>query len=692
MELPREQSDSVSGQSGDPAPSAGDAPFLDGVANLRLPKIALLATASATCVFVLLVLAGSTVTGVTGAVTQGALTGIAVAAALHRWSLAPLLSQFRRAVADAGQLRLDKAQLQADLAAANVEIARCATARDAESGRRQASEGEVRRLTAELEQRILQRTAELEAHVSLLRADLARQLDAAETLRESERRRRNMIESAAKGIWTLNAEGRTSFINRHGAELFGCDVSEILGRAAADVICVEDLPEEARSFDLRQGGYPDPMEFRIRHKQKGERWARASASCIVSEDGNYSGALILFEDVTAERARAAIQLRVQRLESATAMANGLTQELGNGLAAILLSAESLRPRLEPDDQKLAVAIQTSAERCAALLDDVLTSARGIEGERLFLEPSRILRSVAATLREVFPRDIQVVCEAADDLGNIQGDPAQLQQMLLRLCVNARDAMPNGGILRMRASKVRMDDASVNARLEIKPGEYVVFDIHDSGAQIPLALRKRVFEPFFKARERSVGTGLSLAAALGVARSHSGAIEFCGSPGGGSSFLVYIPRLVDSQGGGAIAGSRDLEGGGEVILLIEQETSLREAIQEALSRSGYTVVAAGNRSDALSALTEHRGEVRVILTDLSAPCLEAPALARAARELNSNVRIVAATAFSKSLGQTGKFAALQSIGIDRLLPRPCTLEELLQAIRCELGHPAPLKPQ
>jgi two-component system, cell cycle sensor histidine kinase and response regulator CckA len=336
---------------------------------------------------------------------------------------------------------------------------------------------------------------------------------------------------------------------------------------------------------------------------------------------------------------------------------------------------------DSDDVNLLSSIESSAVRSADLLKQLLIFARGIEGERIPVHPESLLKGVAAIAREMFPRSIQVSLDIEKGVLPFKGDPAQMHQALLKLCVNAREAMPSGGILRLRARNLKDTD---ELPVGLKPELHILIEVQDTGNGIPASIQDRVFEPFFSTKDRTQGAGLGLSTVHGIVRSHQGSIHLRSAPGSGTTFRLVLPALEEKANGTGPAPEL-LEGHGESLLLVEDDAGLREVTHRTLSQHGYQVTSASDGVDALGLLAKSGGKVRLILTHINAPGMDGPTLARAARRVDPRVRIVASSALGRSLGQSDKLTALQSLGISRLLAKPYTTQELLRAVRDELNE-------
>ena len=325
------------------------------------------------------------------------------------------------------------------------------------------------------------------------------------------------------------------------------------------------------------------------------------------------------------------------------LAGGLAHDLNNLLAPILMGIDLLRQlETRPDPVAVLTNMERSARRGADLVKQVLSFARGVEGERIAVHLAEIVREVRAIAQNTFPRNIAVEVEIPADLWAVTGDPTQLNQVLLNLCVNARDAMPRGGRLGVAARNLVVDALSAAFNRGVPAGRYVLLEVSDTGCGLPV---DRIFEPFFTTKEVGKGTGLGLSTVLGIVRSHGGVINVYSEPPKGSVFKVYLPAQPagDSAGPVAAAPPEALpRGHGELILLVDDEPAILEVTQCTLETFGYRVITAEDGAQAIALFAAHPHEVAVVITDIMMPVMDGPALILALRRIDPKVRIIAAS--------------------------------------------------
>ena len=366
-------------------------------------------------------------------------------------------------------------------------------------------------------------------------------------------------------------------------------------------------------------------------------------------------------------------LRAQRLESIGTLASGIAHDLNNMLSPILMSAELLRMKVPHEFQHLVSMIETSAERAAGVVKQVLTFARGIEGERLPLQPRQLIREMEKIIAETFPRLVRLESRLPGDLSLIEGDSTQLHQVLLNLCVNARDAMPHGGTLRIEADNFEADEQFASMTPGARVGPYVILRVSDTGSGIPQHLIEKIFDPFFTTKEVGKGTGLGLSTVIGIVRSHEGFLDVRSESGKGTTFEIFLPAVPD---GPPFVPKRDeslsAAGHGELILVVDDESAIRAATQSVLAQNGYRTLSAANGVEALAIFAEQSDRIDAVLSDVMMPLMDGVALCRTLKRMNPEVRIVATT----GSGDDSRFQELNSLHIDRILSKPFTTGSLL----------------
>ncbi len=382
-------------------------------------------------------------------------------------------------------------------------------------------------------------------------------------------------------------------------------------------------------------------------------------------------------------------LRAQRLESIGALASGIAHDLNNILAPIMMSAPMLRWGLKPEEvEKTLVSIERSARRGADLVKQLLLFGRGVEGNRALMQPRHLIREISRMMRETFPKSIALEIKIAPDAWPLMADATQLHQVLLNLCVNARDAMPAGGKLVLSVENFQLSKPGVTLFAEAKPGPYLLFRVADTGDGIPPQIMDKIFDPFFTTKEPGRGTGLGLSTVLGIVKSHAGFLDVQSEPGQGAVFSIYLPAAPNDPLPAAdpLPVVVPIKGDGELILVVDDEPEILKITEQNLSRNGYRTILANDGVDALVQFTQRRDEIDVILTDLEMPVMDGVSLARAIRRMDAEVHVIASSGLGSGQGLEEKLSHLRELGVPTLLTKPYGAETLLQALHQALCQP------
>ncbi|EDY17911.1 histidine kinase [Chthoniobacter flavus Ellin428] len=354
-------------------------------------------------------------------------------------------------------------------------------------------------------------------------------------------------------------------------------------------------------------------------------------------------------------------LRAQRLESIGTLASGIAHDLNNMLSPILLSLDLLRNEVPEKSRELLSTVERCAQRAGEMVKQVLTFARGVEGERLPLQPKLLIREIENIVAGSFPRHITMERRIPRELSLIQGDPTQLHQVLLNLCVNARDAMPDGGTLRIEADDFAVDAHFASMTPGARIGRYVRLRVSDTGTGIPAHLIDKIFDPFFTTKPLGKGTGLGLFTVIGIVKSHEGFLNVHSEPGKGTTLEIFIPTVLDDAPCDAPkekGASRN--GGGQLILVVDDESAVRDVIESTLTQHGYRTLLARDGAEALTLFVRQTERIDVVFTDITMPLVDGVALCRALKMIDREVRIIAAT----GVAEEHRKRDLESLNIGR----------------------------
>ncbi|HEY3913167.1 MAG TPA: response regulator [Verrucomicrobiae bacterium] len=388
-------------------------------------------------------------------------------------------------------------------------------------------------------------------------------------------------------------------------------------------------------------------------------------------------ALLDAEEREEKKQLEAAFLRAQRMDSIGALAGGIAHDLNNALAPVLMSVELLK---NCDDEEVRGrfldVITSSAQRATGMVKQILGFARGHNGAGP-VSVGNIIREMAKILRDTFPKSISIsVKPGSEELWQTQGDATELHQVLLNLCVNARDAMPKGGRLTVSSQNLSLDDADAR-NLKVAPGPYVVLSVGDTGCGIPVEVLPRIFEPFFTTKLPDKGTGLGLSTVAGIVRHNGGCIDIKTEVGKGTEFKVYLRAAVTAAPPAEIPSlGADLPTGhGELILVIEDEEAVRELTKTTLETYGYRVVTAQDGEQGISRFKEHSRDIRVLVTDTDMPYLDGMGAVRAIKELRPDIPVIIASGSKYDTEQLQRIKREQYVN----LGKPFSADQLLIAV-------------
>ena len=365
------------------------------------------------------------------------------------------------------------------------------------------------------------------------------------------------------------------------------------------------------------------------------------------------------------------------MESIGTLAGGIAHDLNNILSPILMSVDMLQlNRPDPETARWLSMIRENAERGADLIRQVLTFARGMSGERIPVQLKHIIKEIVSVLRETMPRSIEVKFDIEPELWVISADPTQIHQVLMNICINARDAMPAGGSITIKASNVIVDENYARMNIDAEPGRYVLLTISDTGTGMGPEVISRIFDPFFTTKEIGKGTGLGLSTTLTIIKSHGGFLNVYSEVKRGSRFSIYLPSNNDAQHHVESLPEIKLPAGnGELILIVDDEENIRLVAEATLQKYGYRTMLAVDGTDALAIFAKHGDDISLVLTDMAMPYMDGTALIRALRKIDQNVRVIAMSGLA-SVDQT---AELKEMNITHFLIKPYTAESLLNSV-------------
>jgi len=333
-------------------------------------------------------------------------------------------------------------------------------------------------------------------------------------------------------------------------------------------------------------------------------------------------------------------LRTQRMENIGLLAAGIAHDLNNILAPMMLIAPLLRDRVQdPRDKSMLVVLEQSAERGAALVNQILSFVHGASENTQLVQLRHLVREIASVVTETFPKNIRLELDVDEALWPVSGNVSQFHQVLLNLCVNARDAMPHGGFLRLRAANVVLDETQAPTFERGRPGAFVRIEVEDTGTGIAPEVLPRIWEPFFTTKENGKGTGLGLSTVRGIINAHEGFLQLTTDLGSGTRFQLYLPAVITPAAARTAAPPAAAGGSGQLILIAEDEDQIRILATAILTRAGYRVVGAVDGLSAAKIFARQAAEIDLVITDSNMPNLDGVGLIHQLRRIDPAVRVL-----------------------------------------------------
>lgn len=517
--------------------------------------------------------------------------------------------------------------------------------------------------------------------------DITKRKRAELELIQSEERFRLMIDCVQDyAIFMLDTEGQVASWNQGAERTTGYAAADILGRPFSIFFPAGvDGPAVAASLLAQASASGDVKDEGWRLRKDGRKiWAEVVLTAVHDSAGRLRGYANVTHDLTKRREAETQSLRSQRLEAIGNIASGVAHDLNNALGPIILGLDLLRATY-PKEIGLVDTFESCGRRAADMVQQLVSFARGAEGEHVPVQLPYLLREMQKIIPSILPKNIQTSWQWPEDLACINGDPTQIHQILLNLCVNARDAMPNGGRLAVQGSNVEVDEVFASSQEGARPGHYVRIDVSDTGQGIPPNIIERIFEPFFTTKSPDKGSGLGLATVMGIVKGHGGFLNVYSQLGAGATFSFYLPVSPGEAGVEEEASPTvKYHGHGEKILVVDDEATIREVSRRVLQRLNFEPITATDGADALVHIAKSGNELKAVITDMHMPHMDGIGLVRAIRRMVPGLRVVVA---SGRLEESEK-RELEGLHIVGLLHKPFTEEELASVLEGVIGEEAP----
>ncbi|HEY9671242.1 MAG TPA: PAS domain S-box protein [Waterburya sp.] len=496
-----------------------------------------------------------------------------------------------------------------------------------------------------------------------------------------------LLDITTDAIVVRDLDNKIQFWNKGAEQLYGWTAQEALGKNINELLyrlgTLSQLENNQKSL-IECGSWQSEL-YQVTKEGKeiivASRW-----TLVRDENGQPISFLIVNTDITEKKLLETQVLRAQRMESIGTLASGIAHDLNNALAPVLISIQLLeRKILDEQSQQILKMLEQNVKRGSDLIKQVLSFARGIEGQRTSLQIGQLISEIEQIAKQTFPKTIDICTDIpTQNLWTVSGNTTQLNQVLMNLCVNARDAMPDGGTLQISAKNIWIDTHDARLNLDAKVGPYVVTTISDTGIGIPRQIIDRIFEPFFTTKELGKGTGLGLSTVLGIIKNHGGFVKVSSEMGKGTEFKVYLPVAHTVETDCTPTEPQELlTGHGEVILVVDDEDSIREVTKMSLETYGYNVLLASDGIEAITLYTQHQKEISVVLIDMMMPMMDGATAIRVLQKINPQVKIIGVSGLvSNQLNHQ----ILERIGnsVKTFLSKPYTSNELLKNLQVVLS--------
>lgn len=527
-----------------------------------------------------------------------------------------------------------------------------------------------------------------------LRAEIAQRKHAEQSLRESEERFRELFASAPMPVFACDRDGLIQQYNSRAADLLGrepvrgierfCD-SLRLSAPAGSLLQAAESPVAGV---LRTGFPVLDLELCVERDDGSRVAVLANFAPLQDDAGAVDGAIASFLDLTERKKREQQSLRSQRLESIGMLAGGIAHDLNNSLGPILVALELLRMKFpDPESQELLDLLSSGAQRGSDMVRQVLSFARGVDGRRADVDLAHVIKDIEKIVNETFLQLVKIETCVPRGLWTIVGDSTQIHQVLLNLCMNARDAMPHGGTIVISAENQLAGNTSVPAARDVivEGHPCILVKVQDSGSGMSPEIADQIFDPFFTTKEFGKGSGLGLSTSLAIVKSHGGSLDVESELGKGSIFHILFPARADIP----VLPPKPAESGlprgnGELVLVVDDEEPMRRMVQRILEMFGYRAVVACDGREALAMFAQRSSSIAAVLSDMAMPRMQGPELIRILRTMNPKLAIIGASGLSSN----ANVSELSALGVKQILSKPFTTEELLKAIRQALQESQP----
>ncbi len=490
-----------------------------------------------------------------------------------------------------------------------------------------------------------------------------------------------LLDKAQDAIIVCDLEDRVTYWNRSATRIYGWSLNEALGRRIGELLS-EQLSltfEEARQALSANGEWSGELQEQT--KERRLIVVRSRWTLVRDDAGQPISKLIINTDITEQKSLEEQFLRAQRLESLGVLVGGIAHDLNNALAPVLMGAGLLESvRLPENLNGVVETMKASAMRGSEMVQQILTFARGSGNQKVIIQVHQLVREMGKIMADTFPKSIVCRVQAEADSWPVSGMAIQLHQVIMNLCINARDAMPKGGTLILATKNVTLDPIQAARHENVSPGPYVCLSVRDTGVGIPEPQLAQIFQPFFTTKAPGLGTGLGLSTSQTIVRNHGGFMAVESIVGRGSEFKVFLPAV---EGGATASASPQAApwptGHGELILVVDDETAILALAQSTLEAYGYKVLTAASGPSAILTFSREHEQVRLVIMDKSMPFMDGAATINALRKIRPDVKVITTSGHDLHR-RTDTDIQLR---VADVLEKPFTVEKLLTTIHAVL---------
>jgi PAS domain S-box-containing protein len=524
----------------------------------------------------------------------------------------------------------------------------------------------------ELGQAVSNNRGQIVAVTGMLR-DITERRSAEERIRDQAA----LLEAVHDAILLCHPDGMIHYMNPAAEEMTGWSLAEAQSRDLMSVLQPRSDLRPATQETLNRGEWNGEMVLSHRNGQTrvvDSRWT------LVRQPDQSPSLLMVCNDITERKQLEQQYLRAQRLESIGTLASGVAHDLNNILSPIIMGLDLLEEGVQdPDTLGMLATMKQSAQRGKDTVSQLLTFARGTPSQKGPIPPRRLMKEIARLLEQTLPKNIEIYADYSEQPMTVLADASQLHQVLMNLCVNACDAMPEGGKLFLALEKRIFDESAARMHPKARPAAYVVFKVTDTGMGIPPEIQDHIFDPFFTTKPHGKGTGLGLATVLGIVEGHGGFILTDSRQGCGTTFSVYLPASTAPENSPSSQRPAAPRGNGEQVLIVDDEPAVLGLAESILERNGYEVVTAARTSEAIAQFERHK-EIKAVLTDIMMPFGDGKQMVATLRRQAPALKIIAMSGLEESKQE------ILTRGADAFLRKPFNSEELLGLLHKLLQHP------